>query len=193
MTAQPRLKTVLSVVVFVIATALTYLGVTQWPNNQPQPTQPSKGNDTIEGIDGLLEGEVVALPEMRTLKGEAVAFERTGAQQFLFVFFTPSCSGCSLDAALWKSLNEETSRRNTAFYLIDVGHDRAALEKFIEAYDLASLPVLISEGRSAGQTFKVNIVPQYLLVAKGGKVLHRWDGLQHNKQPLFANGNTNMD
>ena len=72
-----------------------------------------------------------------------------------------------------------------------VGHDRETLDKFIAAYELESLPILISEGRSVGQMLKVNIVPQYLLIEKGGKVLHRWDGVQHNKQPLFANGNTN--
>lgn len=184
MAEKPQLRMVLSLGVFVIAAALTYLAVThRRPNAEVQTT-----DDTIAGIDGLREGDVVALPEMKTLKGERAALENAAEDKFLFVFFTPSCEGCSLDAALWKSLNEESAQRNTSFYVIDVGNDRAALDKFIEAYGLASLPILVSEGRSVGPLFKVNIVPQYLLIAKDGKVLHRWDGVQHNKPPLLAYG-----
>lgn len=178
---NPRLRTLVPAVVFVIAVAFTYLGITHWPSKTQRPT--TEHNDTIAGIDGLVEGEVVAVPEMRTLKGDPVRLESVAAEKFLLVFFTPSCAGCSLDAPLWKSLKEEAGRRTTAFYLVDVGHDRAALDRFIEAYDLESLPVLISEGRSVGQLLQVKIVPQYLLLAKGGKVLHRWDGVRRYEQP----------
>jgi peroxiredoxin len=187
MKVTARLKTVLSVVVFVMAAALTYLGVTHWRSKAELQTT----DDTIAGIDGLREDDVVALPQMRTLKGERAALENAAAETFLFVFFTPSCEGCSLDAALWKSLNAQWAHRSTTVYLIDVGNDRAALDKFIEAYDLAGMPILVSEARSVGPIFKVNIVPQYLLIAKGGKVLHRWDGVQYNKPPLVAYENKN--
>ena len=188
MNVNPRLKTVLSVAIFVMAAALSYVGVTHWPQTVQQTTKPN-ANDTLAGIDGLVEGDMIVFPQMRTLKDEPAALDKVSAEKFLFVFFTPSCPGCSLDAALWKSLNEEATKQGTAFYLIDVGHDRAALDNFIEAYGLQSLPILISEGRSVGQMLKVNIVPQYLLVERGGKVQRRWDGVQHNKRSLFSNGN----
>lgn len=175
-----QLKTVPSVVVFVVAASLTYLGVTHWSNRQSQPT---KHNDTIEGIDGLIEGDVVALPELKTLNGEPAALDGVKTQKFLFVFFTPACVGCSMDAPLWKSLKEEADKRSAAFYLIDAGHDRVALDKFVAAHDLAALPILTSDGRNAAQLLKVNIVPQYLLIAKDGKVLHRWDGVRRYEQP----------
>ncbi len=179
--------------VFVMAAALSYVGVTHWPTGVEQTTKPnpSDTSDTMEGIGGLVAGDVIVFLQMRTLKGEPTALDKVATEKFLFVFFTPSCEGCSLDAALWKSLKEESAKRSTAFYLIDVGHDRAALNKFIDAYELESLPILVSEGPSVGKMLKVNIVPQYLLIEKGGKVLQRWDGVQHHKQPLFANGNTN--
>lgn len=180
---KSRLSVVVPVVVFVIAAGLTYLGVTHWPNAPPQT---KRGDDTIAGIDGLAEGEIVTFPEMKTLAGDPAALNSVKTEKFLFVFFTPTCAGCSLDAALWKSLKEEAGKRNTAFYLIDVGHDRAALDKFIEAYDLARLPILVSNGRSVAQVLKVKIVPQYLLMAKDGKVLHRWDGVQRYEQPAAS-------
>lgn len=190
MSVNSRLKTALSVVVFVMAAALSYLAITHWPKAVEQATKPNS-SDTIAGIDGLVEGDVIVFPQMITLKGQPAALDKVATEKFLFVFFTSSCTGCSLDAALWKSLKEESDKRETTFYLIDVGHDRAALDKFIAAYELESLPILISEGRSVGQILKVNIVPQYLLIEKGGKVLHRWDGVQRNKPPLFRNGYTN--
>jgi peroxiredoxin len=190
MTVNARLKTALSVAIFVMAAALSYVGVTHWPKPVQQTTKPNS-QDTLAGIDGLIEGDIIIFPQMRTLKDEPAALHKVATEKFLFVFFTPSCAGCSLDAALWKNLHAESAKRDTAFYLIDVGHDRAALDNFIEAYSLQSLPILISEGRSVGQTLKVNIVPQYLLIEKGGKVLHRWDGVQHNKRPMFTNGNAN--
>jgi hypothetical protein len=186
---NPRLKTGLSVVVFVMAAALSYVGVTHWPR-AVQTTKPNS-SDTIEGVDGLVAGDVIVLPQMKTLNGEPAALDKVATEKFLFAFFTPLCEGCSLDVPVWKSLKEESAERSTAFYLIDVGHDRAALDKFIEAYDLGSLSILVSDGPSAGKILKVNIVPQYLLIDKRGNVLHRWDGVQHNKQPLFTNGYTN--
>lgn len=176
---KSRLSVGVPVLVFVIAAGLTYLGVTHWPHAPPQTT---RGDDTIAGMDGLVPGEVIALPEMKTLGGEPADLDGVNAERLLFVFFTPVCTGCSRDAPLWKSLNEEAGKRSAAFYLIDVGHDRAALDKFIEAYGLARLPILVSNGRSVAQMLKVNIVPQYLLVAKG-KVLHRWDGVRRYEQP----------
>ena len=173
-----------------MAAALSYLGVTHWPTAVEQ-TRKADSNDTVAGIQGLREGDVIVFPQMKTLKGEPAAFDAVATEKLLFAFFTPLCEGCSVDAALWKRLKDESAKRNTTFYLIEVGHDRAALDKFIEAYDLGSLPVLVSDGPSVGRVFKVNIVPQYLLVDKRGNVLHRWDGVQHNKQPLFGNGNTN--
>lgn len=193
MTVNSQLKTGLCVMVFVMAAVLSYVGVTHWPTGVEQTTKPnaSDTSDMIEGIDGLVAGDVIRFPQMRTLTGEPATLDKVATDKFLFVFFTPSCEGCSVDAALWKSLKEQSAKRSTTFYLIDVGNDRAALDKFIEAYDLDSLPILVSEGPSVGKALKVNIVPQYLLIDKRGNVLHRWDGVQHNKQSLFANGNTN--
>lgn len=176
--------------VFVMAAALSYVGLTHWPGPGEQTTK-SNSSDILAGIDGLVAGDVIVFPQMRTLTGEPAALDKVATEKFLFVFFTPLCEGCSLDVALWRSLKEESAKRSTAFYLIDVGHDRTALNKFIEAYDTENLPILVSEGPSIGKMLKVNIVPQYLLIDKRGNVLHRWDGVQHNKQPLFANGNTN--
>lgn len=119
MTVNSQLKTGLCVMVFVMAAALSYVGVTHWPRAVEQRTKPNS-SDTIAGIDGLVAGDVIVFPQMRTLTGQPAALDKVANEKFLFVFFTPSCEGCSLDAALWKSLKEESAKRSIAFYLIDV-------------------------------------------------------------------------
>jgi peroxiredoxin len=179
MVAKRSIKILLPAAVFVIAGGLTYLGVTQWTT--PQPEQRTK--DTLDGVQGLVEGEVIALPELRALSGETVALNQLAADKSLLVFFTPACAGCAMDAGLWRDLNVESTKRGKAFYLIDVGNDRDALAKFATAHNLVNVPILFDDRGKVGSTLKVNIVPQYLLVARDGQVLHRWDGLRRFEQP----------
>ena len=63
-------------VVFVMAAALTYVGVTQLRPSAEQQTPTS--DDTIAGIGGLREGDVVDMPELRTLKGERAGDQWAG-------------------------------------------------------------------------------------------------------------------
>jgi peroxiredoxin len=179
MVAKRSIKILLPAAVFVIAGGLTYLGVTQWTTRQPE----QRTKDTLDGVQGLVEGEAIALPELRTMAGETVALNQLAADKLLLVFFTPACAGCAMDAGLWRDLNVESTKRGKAFYLIDVGNDRDALAKFATAHNLANVPILFDDRGRVGSTLKVNIVPQYLLVARDGKVLHRWDGLRRFEQP----------
>ncbi len=178
MIAKPAIKSILPAAVFVIAAGLTYLGVTHWPS----PQSKTETNDTIAEIDGLNVGEVIQLSELTTRDGKSIALNSMAMDRSLLVFFAPACPGCAVDAALWKSLNDESKRRGAGFYLIDVGQDRDARDKFVVAHDLANLPVLFDDNRKIGQMLKVHIVPQYLLVSNNGKVLHRWDGVRRFDQ-----------
>jgi peroxiredoxin len=172
---NPAIKSILPAAVFVIAAGLTYFGVTHWPKTETPNTGTT---DTIADIDGLVAGEVIQLPELTSRDGKSTALNTVATDKLLLAFFAPSCPGCASDAGFWKSLNEESSKRGAAFYLIDVGQDRDARDKFVMAHDLGRLPILFDDNRQIGQTLKVNIVPQYLLVSNEGKVLHRWDGIR---------------
>ena len=79
-----RLKTALSVIVFVMAAALSYLAVTHWPKAVEQATKPNS-SDTIAGVDGLAEGDVIVFPQMQTLKGERAALDKVTSEKFLLV------------------------------------------------------------------------------------------------------------
>ena len=69
--------------------------------------------------------------------------------------------------------------KGVAFFLIDVGDDATEVGKLISAYNLQDLPILIDPAKQIEKRLRVGLVPQYLLISRGGQVLHRWDGIQH--------------
>lgn len=168
-------KTVFLAILFVMASGITYMAMRRW-TAQPRETGKS---DTLTGVRGLNEGEVVVLPELRTLDGKPVSLAKPGKGLLLCGFFSASCSGCALDAELWKALNVESAKRGMAFYLVDIGDDPKAIERFLTSYKLEGLPVLFDPAKRIGPTFRVGLVPQYLLFSLDGKVIHRWDGIRH--------------
>ena len=162
------------IAVFVMAAGIVYFAIGKWRVEPPE----KKAQHTIEGIQGLNEGDVVTLPALTRVSGETVNLNEVKEKQLLCVFFTPSCAGCVKDADLWRDLNEEAAKKGVAFYIVDVGNDRGALENFIEAYKLDALPVLLDPNYKVGPALKINFVPQYVLFESDGRVLHRWDGVR---------------
>ena len=194
MNIRPLVRGFLPVAVFVIAAALTYVAVErrrsagQGENQQAsiwkvQTADAAAGaassKGTIEGVEGLSEGEVVALPRLTKLDGQTVALDGGQVNHLLFAFFGSRCPGCTQDAELWKDLNRAAAERGVAFYLINVGDDAAELERFVAAYRLGELPVLFDPAQRVGRQLKVGFLPQYVLLTSKGEVLKRWDGLRH--------------
>lgn len=165
----------LPIAVFVMATVIVYFAITQWRGSEPEK---KRQQDTIEGVQGLSPGELVNLPALSSMSGETIFLDRFKEKQVLCVFFTPSCSGCAKDVELWRDLNDEAAKKGVAFFIIDVGDDRSALDQFVETYKLGALPVLFDPDHKVGPALKINLVPQYLLFAGNGRVLRRWDGIR---------------
>lgn len=134
-------------------------------------------------LTGLSRGEVVALPELSRLDGGAVALGSLREKHLLVGLISTSCSACSKESKFWRSLQEEATRRNVAFYLIALDMEQENVEKFAKAYGFDDLPVLIDRTGRVAKTFEVSNVPQYVLLTSGGQVRERWTGLSH----------TNMD
>jgi peroxiredoxin len=142
-----------------------------------QPKQQSQ--DRIAGVEGLNEGEKVQFPTLTTLDGQTVSLVKAKEKTIICVFFSPSCTGCNKDIEFWRDLKEESSKKNVAFYIIDVGSDTEALKNFISAYKIETLPILIDPKHRVGPDLKINFVPTYALFSKDGQVLHRFDGIRN--------------
>jgi peroxiredoxin len=176
------LKIFVSVIAFAVASGATYLVVRK--RNVVQPVNLVKRQqDTIEGVNGLSEGESVTLPTLITLGGETVNLGNLKEERLLCVFISSQCSGCVRNLELWRDLSRESTRHGTAFYLVDIADERSELEQFISAYQLQELPLLYDPNQKVGAQLKVRFLPQYVLFTRSGQVVHRWDGIRsYNKQ-----------
>lgn len=137
------------------------------------------GTQDKSALTGLSRGQVVTLPELSRLDGSTVALGSLREKHLLVGLISTSCSACSKESKFWRSLHEEATRRNVAFYLIALDREQENVEKFAQAYGLDDLPVLIDRAGRVAKTFEVSNVPQYVLLTSGGQVRERWTGLSH--------------
>ncbi len=174
------LRIALTVAAFSVASGATYVAIHRWKAVDPTPNavKTTSRQDTLDGVSGLTVGEVVALPQLTTLAGDAVSLGNHGKERLLCVFISTRCPGCTRDAELWQALHQEAARSNASFYLIDVSDERAEVEGFVTAYNLQQLSVLFDPTHKVGPQLKVGFVPQYILFNGNGQVLRRWDGVR---------------
>jgi len=175
MAAKGVLSFILPIAVFLTVGGVVYLAFSPRRVEQPKP----KSQDQIAGIEGLTEGEIVKLPTLETVGGDTVSLDQRKEKTILCAFFSPTCTGCNKDIAFWRDLREESNTRDVAFFIIDVGNDTEALKKFISAYKLEALPILLDPRHRVGPDLKINFVPTYLIFTKDGQVLHRFDGVRN--------------
>lgn len=175
MLAKRVLGFILPVAVFLAVGGVVYLAFSPRRVEYPKP----KSQDKIGGIEGLNEGEIVKLPTLETIGGDIVSLDQRKEKTILCAFFSPTCAGCNKDIGFWRDLREESNKRDVAFFIIDVGNDTEALKKFILAYKLEALPILLDPRHRVGLDLKINFVPTYLLFTKDGQVIHRFDGVRN--------------
>ncbi len=172
------LRVILSVVAFMAASGMTYIAIQRWTAVKPVNSSTHR-QDTLEGVPGLTEGEIISLPQLTALTGETVNLGALRQQRVLCVFVSSRCPGCIRDVDLWRELTEESGKRGVAFYLIGVGDELADIEKFSSAYSLQELPILFDSTHKVGPHLKVGFLPQYILFKRNGEVVHRWDGIRN--------------
>jgi len=141
--------------------------------------QKASTQDDKSGMAGLSRGEVVTLPELSRLGGGTVSLGGLREKHLLVGLFSTSCPGCSKDSKFWRSLHEEATRRDVAFYLIAIDKEQEDVEKFAKAYGFDDLPVLVDRTGVVAKTFEVSNVPMYVLLTSEGQVRERWTGLSH--------------
>src|SRR5688572_9814125 len=115
---------------FVVASGATYVAVNRWKAADNRPNTASQ-SDILEGVSGLSEGEVVTFPQLTNLTGETANLGNTGKDRLLCVFIGNRCPGCTRDADLWRDLHNAAPRRETAFYLVNIGDEPAEVEQFV--------------------------------------------------------------
>lgn len=118
MNIRPLLRGVLPVAIFVIAAVLTYAAIGRWrPAGQGENRKDSTGKvqaagaassgekqkGAIEGVEGLSEGEVIALPQLTKLDGHTIALDGSRENHLLFAFFATRCPSCTQVAEIGRA------------------------------------------------------------------------------------------
>lgn len=178
-------KLIVLIIAFMVASGATYVAFHKWKAVEAVNSAPHR-QDTIDGVNGLSEGEVVSLPTLTTLSQDEVNLGDLKEERLLCVFIGSRCSGCTMDAELWKDLKEESAKRGVAFYLIDIGDELPDLQRFSAAYNLQNFPILFDPNNKVGRRLKVGFLPQYVLFSRTGEVLHRWDGVRRYSRQAGA-------
>lgn len=175
------LRIALTLVAFSVACGATYIVIHRSRAVDPKDDliSSTSNHDILEGVSGLNVGETITLPQLTTVNGDSVDLSRLGKERLLCVFISTRCPGCTRDAELWQELNQEAAKRNTGFYVIDVSDEQVEVERFVNAYNLQQLSILFDPTHKVGPQLKVGFVPQYILFAQNGQVVHRWDGIRH--------------
>jgi peroxiredoxin len=161
---------------FVIAAVTTVFVIQKF--KKTQNTQTTNRQGSTDEIPGLTGGDVVKLPKLPNLKDDYVDLSAPEKKYLLCAFISTDCEGCSQDEPFWKDLLGEIGDKDVKFYLISVDRDRAKVQTFAKTYGFESLPVLFDPQREALSAFKIQFVPQYVLLTTGGKVVRRWNGIR---------------
>lgn len=161
---------------FAIAAVTTIVVIQRWKKTESTTATTQQGS--VDEIPGLAGGDVVQLPKLPTLKNDYVDLSTVEQQYLLCAFISTECEGCSEDALFWEGLLSEISDKNVKFYLISVDRDQAKVQTFAKTYFFENLPVLFDPQRQALNAFKIQFVPQYVLLTNSGKVVKRWNGIR---------------
>ena len=179
MTGHPQktlLRISLLLALFAIAASATILLIQRWRGGETKGI--SQFGRSLDDIPGLSQGEQVTLPTLPSLQNDYVNLTKVEQEYIVCALVWTECSGCKEDQPFWKDLNKELRENSVAFYLIFLDNDQSRVESFVNAYDLKDLTVLCDQRGQAITSFKVQIVPQYVLVTSSGRVMGRWNGIR---------------
>lgn len=175
---------------FMIAAVTTIFVIRRWRKTETPAATTRQGS--IDEIPGLADGEVVQLPKLSTLKNDYVDLNTLEQKYLLCAFISTECGGCSEDERFWKDLLNEIGDKNVKFYVISIDSDQAKVQTFARAYDFENLPVLFDPQKQALNAFKIQFVPQYVLLTGNGKVVTRWNGIRRY-DPNHQNATEKLD
>ena len=188
--AKTWVQACLLAALFIVAAGTTIFVIQKWRKTENTMTPTRQGS--ADEIPGLATGDVVKLPKLPTLKNDYVDLSTPEKQYLLCAFISTDCEGCSQDERFWKDLRNEITDKGVRFYVISIDRDQAKVQTFARTYEFEDLPVLFDPQREALAAFKIQFVPQYVLLTTGGKVVTRWNGIRRY-EPGRQNATEKLD
>jgi peroxiredoxin len=107
-------------------------------------------------------------------KGEEVKVEYPCAEQTILFWFSAACPSCEHNVEFWKELYEEHGFKGFRFFgATSAGEGKT--DDFVEKFQL-EFPVLTVSDYSLLDQYKVEVIPQTMLINEHGIVLKVWPG-----------------
>lgn len=108
------------------------------------------------------------------LKGKEVKLEYPSSQQTILFWFSPTCPSCELNLEFWKEIYKKYGSDKLRFFGVTSPGDEKT-EEFVKKFQL-EFPVLIVSDLSLLEKYRVEMIPQTILIDKSGVVLKVWPG-----------------
>lgn len=118
-------------------------------------------------------------------RGEEVKVEYPSSKQTVLFWFSAACPSCEHNVEFWKEIYRKHSSTSLRFF----GVTRAAEEKtkeFVNKFQL-EFPVLVVSDYSLLDQYRVEVIPQTMLIDESGVVRKVWPG------PLSENYKREME
>ena len=119
--------------------------------------------------------EKVPVLRIRSLMNEyrEIDFEKTESVTLLFVFST-TCPSCVKSLAIWNEITDSVKGSHLTIMGISI-HDSSKTALFLKHHAL-NFPVYLAKDTSFERDFKVESVPQTILITRRGFVANNWTG-----------------
>ena len=118
-------------------------------------------------------------------KGEEVRLEYPSQKQTVLYWFSTGCPSCEHNVEFWKQVYQKYQSPTLRFLgVTSAGEEKA--EEITEKFQF-EFPVLIVSDYSLLDQYKVEVIPQTMLIDRSGMVRKVWPG------PLSENHKTEME
>jgi peroxiredoxin len=108
------------------------------------------------------------------LKGEEFKLTYPSSQNTVLFFFSPDCPACEENLDFWKKLYQNHSSGKLRF-IGATNSDRQKTEEFVKKFQL-TFPIIIVTDLKLLDKYKVEAVPQTMLIDTSGTVRKVWPG-----------------
>jgi peroxiredoxin len=107
-------------------------------------------------------------------KGEEVKVEYPSSKKTVLFWFSTECPSCEYDLEFWKQIYQKHSLGMLRFFGV-TSSDEDKTKEFIKKFQL-EFPVLVLSDFSLLEKYRVEVIPQTMLIDTNGMVQKVWPG-----------------
>ncbi len=109
-----------------------------------------------------------------TLNGDQIKLEYPSSQATILFWFSSACPSCEHNLKFWKEIYQKHSQKKLRFFGVTNSGEQKT-EEFIKRFQL-EFPVLMVSDFSLLDQYKVEVIPQTMLIDPLGVVEKVWPG-----------------